>query len=84
MTNAPNRPAFGTLLREFRLAAGLSQEALAERASMSADGIGALERGVNKAPQRETLALLLNALQLGASQISRRSWSCFRARSCSR
>jgi predicted ATPase/DNA-binding XRE family transcriptional regulator len=68
MTNAPNRPAFGTLLREFRLAAGLSQEALAERASMSADGIGALERGVNKAPQRETLALLLNALQLGPQQ----------------
>ena len=62
------RPRFGTLLREYRLAAGLSQEALAEIATMSADGISALERGANKAPQRETLALLLDALQLDANQ----------------
>jgi predicted ATPase/DNA-binding XRE family transcriptional regulator len=69
MANATHRQLpFGALLREFRLAAGLSQEALAERATMSADGIGALERGVNKAPQRETLALLLEALQLKAEQ----------------
>ena len=57
-------PSFGALLREFRLAAQLSQYGLAERATMSADGISALERGVNKAPQRETLALLVNALSL--------------------
>ncbi|MBV8345594.1 MAG: helix-turn-helix domain-containing protein [Candidatus Eremiobacteraeota bacterium] len=57
-------PSFGALLREFRLGANLSQEVLAERAAMSADGISALERGVNKAPQRETLALLVDALQL--------------------
>ncbi|HEY2474662.1 MAG TPA: transcriptional regulator, partial [Candidatus Cybelea sp.] len=61
-------PAFGALLREFRLAAELSQEALAERAAVSADGIGALERGVNKAPQRETLALLADALKLDPDQ----------------
>jgi predicted ATPase len=60
--------SFGALLREFRIGAGLSQEALAERASMSADGIGALERGVNRAPQRETLALLVRALQLEPEQ----------------
>ncbi|MBV8373620.1 MAG: helix-turn-helix domain-containing protein [Candidatus Eremiobacteraeota bacterium] len=59
---------FGRLLREFRLAAGLSQEALAERATMSADGISALERGINKAPQRETLGLLLEALALSPEQ----------------
>ena len=35
---------------------------------MSADGISALERGVNKAPQRETLALILDALQLQPQQ----------------
>lgn len=68
MRNAADRQSFGTLLREFRLAAGLSQDALAERAAMSADGISALERGVNKAPQRETLALLLGALQLEPDQ----------------
>ncbi len=62
--NVAGHRSFGALLREFRLAAGLSQELLAERAAMSADGISALERGVNKAPQRETLALLLGALQL--------------------
>ena len=59
---------FGALLRQFRLAAELSQDALAERAAMSADGISALERGVNKAPQRETLALLVNALKLQPNQ----------------
>jgi non-specific serine/threonine protein kinase len=56
--------SFGALLRQFRLDAHLSQDGLAERAAMSADGISALERGVNKAPQRETLALLVDALNL--------------------
>jgi predicted ATPase len=65
---APHRPRFGTLLREFRLAAGLTQEALAERATMSAEGISALERGANQAPQRETLGLLVNALHLTTEQ----------------
>ncbi len=67
MPNAAE-PSFGTLLREFRIAAQLSQEALAERATMSADGISSLERGINRAPQRETLALLLEALQLDPHQ----------------
>ena len=56
------------LLRRFRLAAGLSQEALAERARMSANGIGALERGYRRSPQRETLALLVGALALDDRQ----------------
>ena len=68
MIEAADRPTFGELLREARIAAGLSQEALAERARLSVDGIGALERGINKAPQRETLALLLEALQLEPQQ----------------
>jgi transcriptional regulator with XRE-family HTH domain len=46
------------------LEAGLSQEDLAERARISAAGIGALERGDRRTPQRETLALLANALGL--------------------
>ncbi|HTJ27750.1 MAG TPA: helix-turn-helix domain-containing protein [Candidatus Limnocylindria bacterium] len=56
--------SFGTLLREYRLAAHLSQELLAERARMSVDAIGALERGVRHSPQRQTLALLVEALAL--------------------
>ena len=56
------------LLRSFRLTAGLSQEALAERAGMSAQGIRALERGYRRTPQRGTLALLSAALALGDEQ----------------
>ena len=59
---------FGTLLHSFRLAAGLSQEALAERAGMSAHGIRALERGYRRTPQRGTLALLAGALALSDEQ----------------
>jgi len=56
--------AFGMLLRRHRLAAGLSQEALAELARMSSVGIGALERGDRRSPYRETVALLAKALRL--------------------
>ncbi len=59
---------FGALLRRYRLAAGLSQEALAERARMSTQGISALERGYRRTPQRETLALLAGALALNDEQ----------------
>ncbi len=61
-------PGFGTLLRRHRLAAGLSQEALAERARMSVEGISALERGFRRTPQRETVALLAGALALDGEQ----------------
>ncbi|MBV8149047.1 MAG: helix-turn-helix domain-containing protein, partial [Candidatus Eremiobacteraeota bacterium] len=59
---------FGTLLRRYRIAAGLSQEALAERARVSTNGISALERGYRRTPQRETLALLVGALALDEEQ----------------
>jgi predicted ATPase/transcriptional regulator with XRE-family HTH domain len=65
---AAGLPDFGTLLRSYRLSAGLSQEALAERAGMSAHGISALERGYRRTPQRETLALLVGALALNDEQ----------------
>jgi transcriptional regulator with XRE-family HTH domain len=55
---------FGTLLRRHRLAAGLSQEVLAEQARMSINGIGALERGDRRYPYRETVVLLAKALGL--------------------
>jgi predicted ATPase/transcriptional regulator with XRE-family HTH domain len=61
---APGSSAFGALLRRYRVAAGLSQEILAERARMSREGISALERGFRRTPHRETLALLAGALEL--------------------
>ena len=42
--------SFGALLKHYRLAAGLSQEALAARASLSARTISDLERGVHAVP----------------------------------
>ena len=55
---------FGELLKQGRLARGLSQETLAERARISASAIGALERGARRAPYRDTVALLAAALEL--------------------
>jgi transcriptional regulator with XRE-family HTH domain len=56
--------SFGALLRHFRLSAGLSQEALAERAGLSAPAIAALERGRRTTPRSSTLGLLADALAL--------------------
>lgn len=64
VVSAPEGLTFGKLLREYRHAAGLSQAELAERAGLSARGLSDLERGARLAPQRETLALLVAALQL--------------------
>ncbi len=57
-------PEFGELLRRHRLAAGLTQEELAERAGLSTRGISDLERGARSAPRKDTLGLLLEALRL--------------------
>ncbi|TME33916.1 MAG: helix-turn-helix domain-containing protein [Chloroflexi bacterium] len=54
----------GGLLRRFRLAAGFSQEQLAERAGLSVDAVAALERGRRTTPRPSTLALLAKALGL--------------------
>jgi predicted ATPase/DNA-binding CsgD family transcriptional regulator len=64
---ASSPPPFGRLLRRHRLAAGLSQEALAERASLSARGVSDLERGLRLAPRAETVRLLADALGLEAA-----------------
>src|SRR6516164_8820583 len=61
MTATP--ATFGDLLRQHRLEAGLTQEALAERAGLSVHGIQKLERGVTR-PYRDTLERLLAALRL--------------------
>lgn len=61
-------PEFGALLRRHRLAAGLSQQNLAERAQMSVYGISALERGYRKTPQFATIARLATALTLSIDE----------------
>ncbi len=63
-------PAFGELLRAHRLAAGLTQEELAERAGLSRRGISDLERGVRTHPYRETARLLADGLGLEGPQRS--------------
>src|SRR5215471_17440985 len=59
---------FGALLRRYRAAAGLSQEALAERAGLSRRGISDLERGARNFPYGETIRRLADALQLNPDQ----------------
>ncbi|HEX8983415.1 MAG TPA: AAA family ATPase [Ktedonobacterales bacterium] len=55
---------FGALLRRHRRAIGLTQEELAMRAELSVEAVSALERGVSRAPHRDTVELLSKALQL--------------------
>ncbi len=57
---------FGDLLRRHRTAARLTQEELAAASGLSPRGISDLERGARKAPRRETLLLLAEALHLSA------------------
>ncbi|MBV9278715.1 MAG: helix-turn-helix domain-containing protein, partial [Chloroflexi bacterium] len=60
------RPAtFAKLLRRYRLASGLTQEALAERARLSREAVSALERGERQYPRADTVELLTEALELG-------------------
>src|SRR5262245_28966575 len=60
--------SFGTLLRDYRRAAGLTQEALAERAALTGQAVGALERGDRRFPRRDTVARLAVALGLSDDQ----------------
>ena len=68
MTAADGLRAFGTLLRQHRTAAGLSQEELAERAGLSRRGISDLERGVHGSPHPATVRRLAEALDLDQAQ----------------
>jgi transcriptional regulator with XRE-family HTH domain/tetratricopeptide (TPR) repeat protein len=61
--------SFGTVLRDHRLAASLTQEALAERAAMSATAIAALERG-RRSPRLSTIRQLAKALDLDSDQLA--------------
>ena len=57
--------AFAGRLRELRTAAGLTQEELAERAGLSPNAVGALERGQRRRPYPHTVRALADGLGLG-------------------
>ncbi len=60
--------SFGALLKRHRVAADLSQEALAEGARLSTRAISDLERGARLAPRKDTVVLLAEALSLTLQQ----------------
>jgi transcriptional regulator with XRE-family HTH domain len=63
--------AFGQVVREFRLKAGLSQEALSFACGRHRTYVSLIERGKN-APSITTLWLLADALNVRPSEIIRR------------
>ncbi len=71
---------FGALLKGYRVAAGLTQEELAERAALSPRAISDLKRGARQAPQEATLRQLAGALQLTEGQRSALEASVVRRR----
>jgi predicted ATPase/transcriptional regulator with XRE-family HTH domain len=68
----PVAGSFGSQLRALRVRAGLSQEALAERAGLGLATLKALERGTRRRPRAHTLVRLGDALGLGAA--ARDAW----------
>src|SRR5215213_8217706 len=61
-------PSFGAHLRRLREAAGLTQEELASRSSLSAKAISMLERGERKRPYPHTIRSLADALELSEEE----------------
>ena len=55
---------FAGLLRQLRAEAGLTQEELAEAASLSPRSVSDLERGIHRTAHRDTAGLLADALGL--------------------
>jgi transcriptional regulator with XRE-family HTH domain len=56
--------SFAGLLRQLRTHAGLTQEELADRATLSVRSVSDLERGINLTARRDTTRLLADALNL--------------------
>src|SRR5580658_1231322 len=59
--------SFGELLRRLRIAASLTQEALADRCRISPATVAAIEQGRRKAPRLSTVKLIADALELSAA-----------------
>ncbi len=62
---------FGALLKRLRVATGLTQEALAERAGLSAKAVSDLERDPTRTPRLGSVTLLAEALRLDPDQRAR-------------
>lgn len=72
MRQGPRRPRAGvasTILAETRLAAGLTQGELAERAGLSRETLRAAERKANAAPSPKTAAKIAAALGLATTDL---------------
>jgi predicted ATPase/transcriptional regulator with XRE-family HTH domain len=67
-TLTPEPERFGDVLRNYRRAAGLTQEELAERAGISPRSISGLERGEGATPRRDTVSQLVQALSLNGAE----------------
>jgi len=76
----PSEAPFSELLREQRRAAGYSQEDLAERAGLSVSAIGSLEQGLRRAPHRDTVRALADALRMSESKRGELEEAAARAR----
>lgn len=63
-----NKTAIGRRIREFRKNAGLSQEALSEKADIDKNNLSRIERG-SVTPALETLLSLCNALDITPNDI---------------
>src|ERR1700730_7580589 len=70
MPNAEETLPFGALLRQSRIAAGLTQEALAERTGLGVRSIQHLEGGAHL-PHRETVDRLIRGLGLSGEERNR-------------
>jgi predicted ATPase/DNA-binding XRE family transcriptional regulator len=68
--NETRDPGFGTRLRRFREAAGLTQKELASKAGLSAQAISALERGARRRPYPHTVRSLADALELSEDELA--------------
>jgi transcriptional regulator with XRE-family HTH domain len=66
--DAVEQVPFGTLLRRFRLAVGITQATLAGRAGLSERAVNDLERDLKRLPRLATVTLLADALQLSPDQ----------------
>ena len=63
-----NLSSIGKNIRKFRLMKNLRQEDLAEKAGLSTNYIGAVERG-EKLPSLETFIIIVNALGVSADMV---------------
>src|ERR1700760_690521 len=67
-TGGQSPSKFGVLLQRLRTRAEMTQEELAERATVSPRTVSDLERGVNQTARRATAQLLADALELAGDE----------------